>query len=60
MRKTGLRLVVAYLMVAGNALATTPTSTYKRYRNPVAYLKIQNVFSSGLNGARQFVTGHVG
>ena len=58
-RETGLKLVVADLMVARGALRTGSARRDEGHRHPIADMPAAHVGSHGLNHARQFMAGHM-
>jgi hypothetical protein len=59
MRKTRLRLMVAYLLVSGGALIAAPASSDKRHRDPVSKLEILHVFSGFHDFTGQLMPGNM-
>lgn len=54
-RKSGLELVIADLLIAGYALRTRSTTTHKRKRNPIALFPACHIFPNILNYAGEFM-----
>jgi hypothetical protein len=58
-REARLKLMIAYLLIAGGALWTRATATDERNRNAISDVPFDHVFADGCDDARQFVTGNV-
>ena len=59
-RKTGLKLMVAYLLITGAALGTGATSNDKGHGNTITNLPVEYFFSNRFYNTSKLMAGNMG